>query len=117
MKTLRPLMALCFGALIATSAYAVEKRDYHQMVYEEGCQTCHDQGMNKFPSDDSCLQCHDMGDLAKQTAREGHEAKQNPHDSMHYGQEAPCMECHGEHKPKKSICHDCHNFNFPKFKE
>ena len=86
------------------------------MVYGSGCKTCHDQGMKVFPSDDSCLQCHDMAELAEQTKREGHDAKQNPHDSMHYGQEAPCMECHGEHTPKKAICMDCHNFDFPKFK-
>lgn len=117
MKLIIPLVALLVGCVMSSTATAKEQRDYHEMVYDSGCKTCHDQGMKAFPSDESCLQCHDMSELAEQTKREGHEARQNPHDSMHYGQEAPCMECHGEHKPKQAICMDCHNFDYPKFKQ
>ncbi|ARD20878.1 cytochrome c3 family protein [Shewanella japonica] len=116
MKLFTPLFTVLFSCAIAFSAQAKDQRDYHEMVYDSGCKTCHDQGMKAFPSDEACLQCHDMGELAKQTQRKGHEAAQNPHDSMHYGQEAPCMECHGEHTTKQAICMDCHNFDYPKFK-
>jgi DnaJ-class molecular chaperone len=116
MKKFNTLLVLVLGACLAMSVQAREKRDYHEMVYDSGCKTCHDQGLKAFPSDDSCLQCHDIAELAEQTKREGHDALQNPHDSMHYGQEAPCMECHGEHTPKKAICMECHNFKYPKFK-
>ncbi|WP_028773656.1 cytochrome c3 family protein [Shewanella waksmanii] len=115
MKLITPLIALVISSAIASTAMARDQREYHQMVYDSGCKTCHDQGLKSFPSDTACLQCHDMSDLAKQTARKGHDAKQNPHDSMHYGQEAPCMECHGEHTKKQAICMDCHNFDYPKF--
>ncbi len=115
MKPMMTLLVLVFSSVIALSAQARDKRDYHEALYADGCKSCHDQGLKAFPSDESCLQCHDMGELAEQTKREGHEAKQNPHDSMHYGLEAPCMECHGEHTKKQAICMDCHNFEYPKF--
>jgi len=116
MKLMNTLIVIALSSFIALSAQAQDKRDYHKSVYESGCETCHDQGTKAFPSDDACLQCHSMSELAEQTKREGHDAKQNPHDSMHYGQDAACMECHGEHTKKKAICMDCHNFNYPKFK-
>ncbi|WP_035387117.1 cytochrome c3 family protein [Ferrimonas senticii] len=114
MKQLCICASLALG--LACGVHAQDQRDYHQPLYEEGCDSCHDQGMNKFPSDEACLQCHDPAEVAEQTAREGEEKLQNPHDSMHYGQDAPCMECHGEHTPKKALCQECHNFDYPKFK-
>ncbi|MBY6185146.1 cytochrome c3 family protein [Marinobacter hydrocarbonoclasticus] len=101
--------------LLSQPAAALDKREYHAPLYEAGCDSCHDQGLNRYPSDQACLQCHDPEALAEQTAREGEEAKQNPHDSLHYGKDAPCMDCHGEHTPKKALCQECHNFDYPRF--
>ncbi|SDI31239.1 Cytochrome c3 [Ferrimonas sediminum] len=115
----RSKVLLTAAAVILAASFntqAMNKREHHATVYEAGCDTCHDQGMGKFPSDEACLQCHDVDDVAEMTAREGDEVKQNPHNSMHYGKEAPCQECHGEHTPKKALCQECHNFSYPKFK-
>ncbi|WP_299796731.1 cytochrome c3 family protein [uncultured Shewanella sp.] len=116
MKKSNIILTLILGFCIALSAQARDKRDFHETVYDSGCKTCHDQGINKLPSDDICQQCHDIDLLAKQTARQGHKEWQNPHNNMHYGKNVPCMECHGEHKPKEPLCAQCHNINFKKHK-
>ncbi|WP_417344590.1 cytochrome c3 family protein [Ferrimonas sp.] len=116
MKSTVTLFAVTLALTLSFGAAAQNKRDYHVDVYDAGCKTCHDQGMKRFPSDEACLQCHSMDEVAQQTERHGEEARQNPHDSMHYGKEAPCQECHGEHTAKKALCQECHNFDYPKFK-
>ena len=69
MKKTNTLLVLTLGACLAMSAQAQNKREYHEMAYDSGCKSCHDQGMKAFPSDKSCLQCHDMAELAEQTKR------------------------------------------------
>lgn len=91
-------------------------REYHSDLYEDGsCDACHDQ-KGKFPSDFSCVSCHDIDTLAESTARPEDEEWQNPHNNMHYGQDVPCMECHGEHQESEPLCDGCHNFEYPDFK-
>ncbi|QIZ78929.1 cytochrome c3 family protein [Ferrimonas lipolytica] len=87
-------------------------RSFHEMNYESGCDSCHDNGIRVRPSDDACEACHDVDDLAEATTREGEEALQNPHDNLHYGKETPCTECHGEHEAKAPLCSECHTFKF-----
>ncbi|WP_240473402.1 cytochrome c3 family protein [Ferrimonas senticii] len=87
-------------------------RDFHAMNYDDGCKSCHDQGIRIQPSDKACEQCHDVNDLAEATQRSGDEVHQNPHNNLHYGKETPCTECHGEHEAKAPLCADCHTFKF-----
>ncbi|TKB54962.1 cytochrome c3 family protein [Ferrimonas aestuarii] len=116
MKTTFSLVSSALLALaISLPATALDKREHHEAVYEMGCDTCHDQGVGKFPSDEACYQCHDADKTAEMTKREGKYAKQNPHDSMHYGKDVPCQECHSEHSHKQALCQDCHTFKYPRF--
>jgi DnaJ-class molecular chaperone len=116
MKKINTMLSLTLGCCLALSVQARDQREYHEMVYESGCKSCHDQGVKNKPSDESCLTCHDIDDLAKQTTRKGDEIWQNPHNNLHYGKEVPCIECHGEHEPKQPLCKQCHTFEFPTFK-
>lgn len=100
----------------STGAYAKDIKDWHDGFK---CKDCHDQGMQSYPSDQSCLQCHDVDDLADATKRSGDEEWQNPHNNLHYGKELPCVECHSEHQEAgtyKPLCLDCHTFKYEKFK-
>jgi len=110
-------LALVLGCCLALSAQARDKRDYHEMVYDSGCKSCHDQGTKTYPSDGSCLQCHDVEELVEQTKRSEEDKWQNPHNNLHYGKELPCVECHGEHQPKQPMCNNCHTFKFDKHKQ
>lgn len=92
-------------------------RVYHSDLYESGsCDACHDQ-KGRFPSDFSCTACHDQEALIEATARPEDEQWQNPHNNMHYGQDVPCMECHGEHQEREHLCAGCHSFEYPDFEE
>jgi len=94
----------------------IQGRDYHQRLYQRGrCEACHAVAEpTGYPADGSCLDCHRMNGLVAATAPEDEEEKwQNPHDSLHYGREVPCVECHGEHTNKEPLCADCHNFEYP----
>ena len=95
-------------------------RDYHERLHMRGrCEACHESAesaeeVSGFPEDGSCLDCHRMERLVAATARELEDEKwQNPHDSLHYGRDVPCVECHGEHSSKEPLCADCHNFDYP----
>ena len=115
-------IALAFSMLGGAQAATLTKmgakqgRSFHEFNYEDGCKSCHDQGMRKPPSDQSCQQCHDLSELIEATANKEKQWK-NPHNNMHYGDKVPCIECHGEHKPKKPLCSNCHNFDFKNFNE
>lgn len=119
-KTLTLLLAL--GLATTASASSLEKmgakqgRSFHQMNYDQGCKSCHDQGMRQPPSDGQCLMCHDKTDLIEATS-EQKKKWMNPHNNMHYGDKVPCIECHGEHKAKAPLCADCHNFDFDGFQQ
>jgi hypothetical protein len=94
----------------------IEGRNYHAFLYDSGnCAACHDSGQTVgYPEDGTCLQCHSIEDVVALTMPEDEEDRwQNPHDSLHYGRDVPCMECHSEHSNKKSMCADCHNFDHP----
>nr|WP_240473401.1 cytochrome c3 family protein [Ferrimonas senticii] len=91
-------------------------RDFHAMNYDDGCESCHDQGIKVRPSDTACAACHDIDELAEATKRSGDEVHQNPHDNLHYGKETPCTECHGEHEAKAPLCADCHTFKYDQHK-
>lgn len=95
---------------------AKQGRTYHEFNYDDGCKSCHDQGLRAKPSDNQCLTCHDRDELADATVRHGEELWQNPHNNLHYGKEVPCIECHGEHQAKQPLCNDCHTFKFDKHK-
>jgi len=110
-------LGLLLGCCLALSAQANDQREYHQSVYESGCESCHDQGPGMYPSDDTCLQCHDIDDLVEQTVRSEEEKWQNPHNSLHYGKELPCVECHAEHMPKQPMCNNCHSFKYDKHQQ
>ncbi len=128
--TVRNVTATCLVmAVLGTGTFAygelkdfdgIEGREYHARLYEKGrCKACHgaDQPAG-YPEDGSCLKCHGMEELVAATARESEEESgQNPHDSLHYGQDVPCVECHGEHSSKKPLCADCHNFDYPNHQE
>lgn len=116
MNKLTLVLAIMLTGSLAFSAQARDQRDYHEMVYDSGCKTCHDQGIKNMPSDQACSQCHDIDELAVETARQGDEEWQNPHNNLHYGKEVPCTECHGEHTPKQVLCSNCHTFEYPKHK-
>jgi hypothetical protein len=94
----------------------MEGRSYHSWMYESGnCAACHTGGdVSGYPEDGTCLQCHAMDDVVAATMPEDEaERWQNPHDSLHYGRDVPCSECHGEHSNKEHLCADCHNFDYP----
>ncbi|WP_298444890.1 cytochrome c3 family protein [uncultured Ferrimonas sp.] len=123
--TLAAVLSLAFGAQAAdlqASDSLVKMgpklgRDYHQMNYDMGCDSCHDNGLRVRPSDQACDSCHDIDELAKVTARAGDEVLQNPHNNLHYGKEVPCTECHGEHQAKPPMCNSCHTFKFAEHKQ
>ncbi|WP_335923362.1 cytochrome c3 family protein [Shewanella chilikensis] len=117
MKKANLVWALLLAGLTSVSVHAVQQRDYHKAVIGKDCKVCHDQGLKQYPSDGACLKCHDVDDLAKKTARSGEDRWQNPHDNLHYGKDLPCVECHGEHQPKKPLCSNCHTFKYDKHKE
>lgn len=130
MTTFRGLAvtAVTAVALIgATFAYGelrdfdgIEGREYHARMYEKGrCETCHGTAQPAgYPEDGACLKCHRMDELVAATAREAEDEQgQNPHDNLHYGQDVPCVECHGEHSSKEPLCADCHNFDYPNHQE
>lgn len=103
--------------MITFSCHAKDGKPWHQQAYDMGCKTCHDNGTKNYPSDQSCLNCHELDQLSKKTNRQEDEQWQNPHNSLHYGKDTPCMECHGEHlKDKQPMCLNCHTFEYPKFK-
>jgi len=117
-------MLLAFSSAVMAGDTLVSQgkmmgRSYHQQLYtKHQCATCH--GVDKPVSraaDNSCLKCHSVDKLAQQTARQGDEQWQNPHNNLHYGKDVPCTECHGEHAVKQPICKDCHTFKFSKFQE
>lgn len=104
------------GELQNYSALDIDGRDYHDRMYKrERCSSCH--GVDEpvgYPEDGACLKCHVLEDIVADTTPEAEEDRwQNPHDSLHYGQDVPCSECHGEHSNKAPLCADCHNFDYP----
>ena len=124
-----PLIAAFIGSLLFASITKVEAqtltkmgskqgRSYHEFIHEDGCKSCHDQGLKLPPTDNFCSECHDKQELMETTAVKDNKHKwRNPHNNMHYGDKVPCIECHSEHKPKKPLCASCHNFEFKNFKE
>lgn len=94
-------------------------RSYHADLYaDKSCDSCHASAEpTSFPADFSCLECHDGAELIEATARPEDEKWQNPHNNMHYGQDVPCMECHGEHQESKPLCAGCHHFKYPNYKK
>lgn len=131
MKTtlVMPLTVVLFATLFFSTTSNVEAqtltkmgtkqgRSYHEFIHEDGCKSCHDQGLKLPPSDNLCTECHDQEDLIEATAvKEIKHQWRNPHNNMHYGDKVPCIECHSEHKTKKPLCSNCHSFEFKKFKE
>lgn len=128
-KLFMPLTVALFATLFIGSAINVEAktltkmgakqgRVYHELLHEDGCKSCHDQGLKLPPSDNMCTECHDQQDLIEATAvKDKKHQWRNPHNNMHYGDKVPCIECHSEHKPKQPLCLNCHNFDFKNFKE
>lgn len=90
-------------------------RTFHADLYADpACVACHGETEpSSFPADDVCLDCHDQESVVAATARAADEKWQNPHDNLHYGQDVPCMECHGEHESRKPLCEGCHSFEYP----
>lgn len=131
MKTsqLMPLVVALVTTLLITTSIdtqagsltkmgAKQGRDYHEFMHDDGCKSCHDQGLKLPPSDALCTECHDQQELIETTAVDSKKHQwRNPHNNMHYGDKVPCIECHSEHKPKKPLCASCHNFEFKNFKE
>jgi len=123
------LAFLALSALASSLAYGQLRdfdgmmgRDYHARLHDRGrCTACHEdsgEAVAGYPKDGICLDCHRMEKLVSATMPEAEEDKlQNPHDSLHYGREVPCIECHGEHTRKEPLCADCHNFDFPDHQE
>lgn len=117
-------MLLAFSSTVVAGETLVAQgkmlgRSYHQQLYtQHKCAACHgvDKPSSRAP-DNSCLKCHSVDKLAQQTARQGDELWQNPHNNLHYGKDVPCTECHGEHVVKQPLCKDCHTFKFSNFKE
>ncbi|WP_192022045.1 cytochrome c3 family protein [Shewanella sp. WPAGA9] len=111
---------LVFTILVLITTFNCNAKDgqiWHESVYDMGCQSCHDNGVKNYPSDQSCLNCHQQSDLIKSSERTAEELWQNPHNNLHYGKDVPCQECHSEHtNNKKPMCLDCHTFKYPKFK-
>jgi len=95
----------------------IKGRSFHADLYaDKSCDSCHDSNSPlTLPKDDTCLQCHDQEELIKTTSRSKKEEWQNPHNNMHYGKDVPCMECHGEHEPRKALCDGCHSFKYKHF--
>lgn len=105
--------AIAYGEL--QQFKGVEGRDYHAKMYRTGrCTKCHESNdPSGYPLDGACLECHEQAELAMATLPEAEEDRwQNPHDSLHYGADVPCVECHGEHSSKEPLCADCHNFDY-----
>lgn len=94
-------------------------RTYHADLYEgPSCDSCHEKSEpTAFPADFVCLDCHDGEELIEATAHPDDERWQNPHNNMHYGNDVPCMECHGEHQESQLLCAGCHFFDYPNFKK
>ncbi|WP_462327601.1 cytochrome c3 family protein [Desulfobaculum sp.] len=92
-------------------------KDYHRKVHQNGtnCELCH--GANNpstAPDDRNCLKCHGTREqVAQLTAKLDH----NPHNSPHYGTDAPCTTCHKEHEESTVYCNTCHPFHYENFKK
>jgi hypothetical protein len=129
---MKPQIKIVFVALVVMFAAGIsvageslqqfgEKkgRSYHADLYDgNSCDSCHDNANpESFPKDFVCAECHDIDELVQSTSRSDDEKWQNPHNNMHYGQDIPCMECHGEHQVNKPLCAGCHSFKYPKYKK
>lgn len=104
---------MAYGEL--TSFDGIEGQDHHAHLYKrDRCDACHgDATPTGYPEDGACLQCHQVEDIIAATMPEAEEDRwQNPHNNLHFGDEVPCVECHGEHSTKESLCADCHNFDY-----
>lgn len=114
------LSALLFGAYANGELQeydGIDGRSYHAEMHEKGkCRSCH--GVKEpegYPEDGACLRCHETEELVTATQPQAEEDRwQNPHDNLHYGEDVPCVECHGEHSSKAPLCANCHNFDYPK---
>ncbi|MBW7984982.1 cytochrome c3 family protein [Enterobacillus tribolii] len=99
-------------------------KSYHQSLGATGrdtsCQLCHGTKTPvSAPDDRTCLNCHGSRDqVAALTLPDPKDknAEPNPHDSMHYGKDAPCTMCHNEHRPSEIYCNSCHLFKYPNMK-
>ncbi len=106
--------SLAYGELKEFSG--IEGRTFHEFMYRtDNCSSCH--GVDDpvgYPEDGTCITCHSVDRLVEETMSESEEDRwQNPHDSLHWGRDVPCVECHGEHSNKAPLCADCHNFDYP----
>lgn len=129
MKTPMKIFLIVVAALLAAgTSFAGETlrqfgekkgRSYHADLYDgNSCDMCHENGAPaSFPSDFACFDCHDGDELIQATSRPEDEKWQNPHNNMHYANDVPCMECHGEHQESELLCAGCHSFDYPGFKK
>ncbi|SKA67540.1 cytochrome c3 family protein [Desulfobaculum bizertense] len=92
-------------------------KEYHRKVHQNGtnCELCHGAvNPTKAPDDRNCLKCHGTREqVAQLTADLDH----NPHNSPHYGIDAPCTTCHKEHQESTVYCNTCHPFKYKNFKK
>jgi len=109
----------CFAGETLQKFGDQDGRSYHSDSYEsDSCDDCHaNSEPETFPADFICMDCHDGEDLIEATSRPEDERWQNPHNNLHYGQDVPCMECHGEHEQKKPLCAGCHSFKYANYKD
>lgn len=99
-------------------------KPWHQSLGATGrdisCQLCHGASTPVAPPDEKvCLSCHGTRDQLAQLTQpdpRARNAEPNPHDSMHYGKDAPCTMCHNEHRPAVIYCNNCHLFSYPDMK-
>ena len=74
------------------------------------CTDCHGEVKPEKPAPtDKCVSCHEIEKLVNLT-REVEDA--NPHDSLHYGPDLDCDECHHIHRESDNQCAQCHSFSF-----
>lgn len=111
-------IVILFSIAVYTSSAAVAKTaDKTLKKSHEGlaCIDCHSEENPQVSEKVSCESCHGTpADIAAVT-EDKYKKYYNPHNSLHYGTNAMCENCHREHSPSKLECNNpyCHTeFNY-----
>lgn len=106
------LSTVFLGTAIAGELYTVkgktQGRVNHEMLYQDGCNSCHQGSPKANTTDAACVDCHGTVETIEIDESILAVPEAHPHKSLHYNQGASCLACHSEHQKKAPICADCH---------
>jgi Cytochrome c3 len=120
------VIVMILSAIAISNIAAAETiKPYHQDVAlnsggQVNCSVCHEKDQQLAqPKTEKCLSCHgSYQEISDVTARPNNspDYEPNPHDSVHYGQDIACTNCHKEHRISEIYCNYCHEFNYSEMK-